>query len=53
MVVTKIKGVGGMVDLTNNTIRRLFEQQVLDLTRRTNIEREDTFDYQLSGGWIR
>jgi len=47
------KGGGKMVDLTNRTIKRLFEKQVLDLTRRTVIEREDTFDYQLSGGWIR
>ena len=42
-----------MVDLTNKTIKHLFEQQVLDMTRRTLIDREDTFDYQLSGGWIR
>ncbi len=42
-----------MVDLTNRTIKRLFEQQVIDMTRKTLMEREDTFDYQLSGGWIR
>lgn len=42
-----------MVDLTNNTIRRLFEQQVKELTSRTVISKEDSFDYQLSGGWLR
>ncbi len=41
-----------MIDLTNRTIKRLFEQQVKDLTLRTVAAREDSFDYQLSGGWL-
>jgi hypothetical protein len=42
-----------MVDLSHKTIKHLFEQQVIDMTRKTLMEREDSFDYQLSGGWIR
>ena len=41
-----------MVDLTTKTIQRLFEKQVRELTHRTIAVKEDTFDYQLSGGWI-
>lgn len=41
-----------MVDLSHRTIRRLFEQQVLDLTRRT-IPQEESFEYQLNGGRLR
>jgi hypothetical protein len=40
-----------MIDLTTTTIRKLFEQQVRDLTQRT-LQREDSFDYQFSGGWV-
>ena len=47
------KEVIQMIDLTNRTIKRLFEKQVLDMTRKTLIDREESFDYQLSGGWIR
>gem|GEM_PF-1015426 len=42
-----------MVDLSTRTIRNLFEEQMRELTRRTIIlSREDSFDYQLSGGWL-
>ncbi len=41
-----------MIDLTQTTIKKLFEAQVRELTSRT-IEKEDFFDYQLSGGWLR
>jgi len=41
-----------MVDLSTQHIQRLFERQVRALTLRT-IAKEDSFDYQLSGGWIR
>ena len=41
-----------MVDLTNRTIKKIFEQQVKDLTLRTVATREDSFDYQLSGEWL-
>ena len=41
-----------MVDLTTRTIRNLFEKQVRDLTERTLITKEDSFDYQMSGGWF-
>jgi len=47
------KEVIAMVDLSHKTIKHLFEQQVIDMTRKTLMEREDSFDYQLSGGWIR
>jgi hypothetical protein len=40
-----------MVDLTTKTIKKIFEQQVRQLTNRT-IPREELFDYQLSGGWF-
>jgi len=42
-----------MVDLTNKTIKDLFERQVRQLTYNTILSKEDTFDYQLSGRWIR
>ena len=42
-----------MVDLTTKTIRRLFEERVQDLTFRTHMRKEDSFDIQLSGGWLR
>jgi len=42
-----------MVDLSTKTIKRLFEEQVKMLTRQTIGIKEQTFDYQLSGGWIR
>ena len=41
-----------MVDLTTKTIQRLFHRQVQELTQRTVLSKEETFDYQLSGGWI-
>ena len=41
-----------MVDLTTKTIRNLFEKQVRELTHRTIMSREDTFDMQFSGGWL-
>ena len=41
-----------MVDLTTKTIQRLFHRQVQELTQRTVLSKEDTFDYQLSGGWL-
>jgi hypothetical protein len=41
-----------MVDLTTRTIRNLFEKQVRDLTERTLITKEDSFDYQMSGAWF-
>ncbi len=40
-----------MVDLTTKTIKRIFERQVRDLTNKTLISKEDSFDYQMSGGW--
>ncbi|MFH1828484.1 MAG: hypothetical protein ABH824_04430 [Nanoarchaeota archaeon] len=42
-----------MVDLTNKTIRKIFERQIRELTLRTIIAKEDSFDLQLSGGWLR
>ncbi len=42
-----------MVDLSTATIKRLFERQVKALTERTIMVKEDSFDYQLSGGWLR
>ncbi len=42
-----------MVDLTTKTIKKLFEQQIRELTRQTITKKTETFDFQLSGGWIR
>ena len=42
-----------MIDLTNQTIKKLFHEQIKELTLRTARERENILDYQLSGGWIR
>ena len=47
----KNKEVHKMVDLSTTTIKRLFEKQIKDLTQK--IPQEDSFDFQLSGGWIR
>ena len=41
-----------MIDLQPKTIQRLFQKQVRDLTARTLMVKEDTFDFQLSGGWL-
>ncbi len=42
-----------MVDLNTQTIQRLFEQQIKALTQRTLMTKEDSFDLQLSGAWLR
>jgi len=42
-----------MVDLSTKTIKRLFEEQIRQMTKDTVRVKEDTFDYQLSGGWIK
>jgi hypothetical protein len=42
-----------MVDLTTKTIKRLFEQQIKELTTKTIVPREETFNIQFSGGWLR
>jgi hypothetical protein len=42
-----------MVDLTKRTIKNLFHKQVLELTQRTAIPIEESFDYQFSGGWLK
>jgi len=42
-----------MVDMSTKTIRRLFQRQIEELTKRTIIPREELIDFQLSGGWLR
>jgi len=42
-----------MVDLSNKTIKNLFEKQVRELTARSIISKEESFDLQFSGGWLR
>ena len=41
-----------MIDLTTNTIKKLFEEQIRTLTQRTLMHKEDSFDVQFSGGWL-
>ncbi len=41
-----------MIDLNTQHIKRLFEEQIRDLTQRTLICREDSFDLQFSGRWL-
>jgi hypothetical protein len=41
-----------MIDLSNKTIKNLFEEQIRKLTRDTIMAKEDSFDYQFSGGWL-
>ncbi|MEK6853560.1 MAG: hypothetical protein AABX64_02645 [Nanoarchaeota archaeon] len=41
-----------MMDLTTRTIQQLFERQVRELTQKTVMTKEGSFDYQLSGGWL-
>lgn len=40
-----------MVDLTARTIKSLFEERVMALTKQTITQADQVFDYQLSGGW--
>ena len=40
-----------MVDTSLKTIKKLFDQQIRELTERT-IYPEDSFDLQFSGAWI-
>jgi|APSaa5957512535_1039671.scaffolds.fasta_scaffold271539_2 hypothetical protein len=42
-----------MIDLSTKTIKKLFEEQVRALTMQTVGIKQQTFDYQFSGGWIR
>jgi len=42
-----------MVDLSNKTIKNLFEEQIRRLTAQTIATKVDSFDYQFSGGWIK
>jgi hypothetical protein len=42
-----------MVDLSTRTIKNLFQQQIQRLTLETVGAKAATFDYQMSGGWIR
>ncbi|HLD00927.1 MAG TPA: hypothetical protein VJC39_04225 [Candidatus Nanoarchaeia archaeon] len=41
-----------MVDLSTTTIKKIFEQQLRELTKRTVLPMEESFNYQFSGGWI-
>jgi hypothetical protein len=40
------------MDLSTHNVKKIFEKQVLELTRRS-LNREELFDFQLSGGWLR
>lgn len=42
-----------MVDLSTGTIKNLFEKQVRQLTKRSVFAKEDSFDFQMSGAWLR
>jgi hypothetical protein len=42
-----------MVDLSTKTIKKLFEEQIKRLTLNTVGCKENTFDYQMSGGWLK
>lgn len=42
-----------MVDLTTKTIKKIFERQIRELTTKSLMTKEDSFDFQLSGGWLR
>ena len=43
------------MDLSTITIKRLFDRQIKELTRRTcqPMPKEDMFNVQFSGGWLR
>ncbi len=41
-----------MIDLTTKTIQKLFEKQIKELTEKTLVAPEDSFDFQFSGRWI-
>lgn len=40
------------MDLSPHNIKKIFEKQILELTKKS-LHREELFDYQLSGGWLR
>ncbi len=41
-----------MMAQRSRQIRSLFEERIKDLTQRTLISREDSFDLQFSGRWL-
>ena len=41
-----------MVDVSNKTIKKIFQQQVEALTKRTVMPIEESFNYQFNGGWF-
>ena len=41
-----------MIDMSQKNIKKLFEHQISELTKRTNEEQGQLFDYQMSGGWV-
>ena len=40
------------MDLSTTNIKKLFEKQVTQLTRKS-FHREELFDLQLNGGWLK
>jgi hypothetical protein len=42
-----------MIDLSTKTIKKLFEEQIRRVTLETVRSKVDSFDYQMSGGWIK
>ncbi len=40
------------MDLSTHSIKKIFEKQILELTKKT-LPQEEFFDFQLSGGWLR
>ena len=39
------------MELSTCAIKKLFERQISELTKRS-LNREELFDFQLSGGWL-
>lgn len=44
-----------MMDVSTRNVKKLFEKQITELTKRTCgiIPREELFDIQMSGSWLR
>jgi uncharacterized protein YlaN (UPF0358 family) len=42
-----------MVDLSHETIKKLFHQQIREITQNTVNRKEEIFDFQMSGAWIK
>jgi len=42
-----------MIDLSNETIKRIFDDRMHELTLKAAFPLEESFEYQFSGEWLK